>query len=205
MEPSPRLNKKFEKPTIQYIMKGRKLPKFFTVPDELKIEYFSDKFYDLPAWEQVEILHNLHITQPTRRKIGVLFAGVLAEDPKKVVVGFSLCHNTMDEFDMTNTGTLRKVKGLGLQIAMGNALRWSNKKYVMEPTQSPFSKIEYLEIPEIVVNNKHSNLLNFLIRIKKRYKGKVLPEWCEHMLKVCNVCDCGCQQIEQDACQHASM
>jgi hypothetical protein len=121
-------------------------------------------------------------------KKGVLFCGVHPEDPKSVVIGFSLC-NKMDKFDVVNG---KKRNGFGLEMATKRAVMWSNhidyfiqrswteeQLFETEPLGyfvNPNPK-EVVEIPPSIAQQ----LQVFIERCKKYYKDKEFPVWTENI------------------------
>lgn len=211
METCERLKGRLRQPIIEYVKKGKKLPKFFSLTPNEKYEFFGKNFRDLSNYDQMEIIMSIeNIHQPQRKKMAVMVAGALAENLAQVVVGFSVCHSQLDLFDHTNQGPIKKVPGLGVNIAMSNAIKWKSKKFIVPPDQDYDNDAglddfnDYLFIPSTMMKYE-SNLLFFIDRVKRYYKGKVLPAWCYHMEKVANAwtfveCKHSTEDYSKDEC-----
>jgi hypothetical protein len=97
-----------------------------------------------------------------RKKRGVLLAYV--DGGENVVIGFSLCHKTLDKFDYIQ-GTPEP--GFGIAVAAERAKKWKNVPKAGE------------------VNIPHSlkyKLSNFVARCRNYYKDKELPAWTNHLV-----------------------
>jgi hypothetical protein len=199
-----------EHPIVEYVKKGKKLPKFFSLLPEIQYDYFGEKFRKLPIEEREAILENIQVHPPQRTKVATMFAATLKNDPEQIVIGFSVCHSSLDIFDHTNQGVIKKVPGIGVNIAMSNALKWQFKRFVfpaVEPRQNLESCVnfhDYLLIPSTMM--KYGNTIaDFIGRANRYYKGKILPEWCHHLLQVISgnqncTCDC-CTEIKETVCK----
>jgi hypothetical protein len=151
-----------------------------------------------------------------RRKVGVLFAGVLKDDPKRVAVGFSLCNDGKDKYDKApkKCGCFIDKDGLGIRMAKGNALRWVDKTFVYSSDSSdppPFDA--FVKVPASLLHTKSKKkkpiFLQFVERVKSFYVNpefaakeekpeliRTLPPWitCDWE-KMIQECGCGCEKI----------
>lgn len=104
-----------------------------------------------------------------RHKKGVMLAYPVGQD---VVVGWSLCHWKLDDFDAEQ----------GVSIALDRALMWKEKE-----TKRPNWEVAYTvkpPAPETVLANRvpqsiKEELISFVSRMRLFYKGKNFPMWVE--------------------------
>jgi len=96
------------------------------------------------------------------KKVGVMFAD---EQDGVVIIGYSLCHNILDDFDYIDNEY--QTKGLGLQIAKDRAFKW-----VTYYDTSKFKKIAD-GVPESI----RPDLKKFIHRAQKYYKKHSLSKW----------------------------
>jgi hypothetical protein len=124
-----------------------------------------------------------------RSKKGVLFCGVLPDDPEKVSIGFSLC-GPLDEFDYVNGN---KEPGFGLDLAMARAEKWSQYLgFFYQNTYTEFDiENEDIQIfqnpdPKFIVEvppSLEKQLKCFVKRCRNYFKDKEFPLWIEKLEK----------------------
>jgi len=143
-----------------------------------------------------------------RRKVGVLFAGVLKDDPKRVAVGFSLCNDGKDKYDKApkRCGCFIDKDGLGIRMAKSNALRWVDKTFVYSSdTSDPPPFDAFVKVPASLLHSKSKKkkpiFLQFVDRVKNYYVNpekhpelvRTLPVWVtcdwEKMIQECGCCE----------------
>jgi hypothetical protein len=133
-----------------------------------------------------------------RRNIGVLFAGVLKKEPENVVVGFSLCKEKFDKYNMApltdkKPQKMIHVPGLGLKMAQANAIRWKEKSFVftsMSPDQPPFHA--FVKVPKSILDLYKV----FVGRVQRYYRDKKFPAWVEAKWED-KIKDCKCPEEDQ--------
>lgn len=186
------------KPTIEYIRTGPKPGIIFKLKEE----------------ERKKLLGEIKLDPPQRKKVGVFFAGVLKNQPNKVIVGFSLC-NPLDDFDRANNYDGKKIKHLGLKKAVSFAIKNKDKKIAVEynhPFIPNFDPDDVVVIPYSLFK-KNSNIHTFINRIRKRYKDKELPVWCGYLggsvvstdFYCCSPSGCQCDEGQSKDCDCAEV
>jgi hypothetical protein len=125
-----------------------------------------------------------------RKKKGVLYCGVNADEPDHVMIGFSLC-NKMDEFDYVKG---QHEPGFGLELARERAEKWF--KYLGFFVQNSWSEdeiedgadlISYInpdtktvvEVPPSIIGP----LKDFIKRCRRYFQDKEFPTWVEMIEK----------------------
>jgi hypothetical protein len=168
---------------------SEQVPKFVTVPHQ-KVQY---------------IKKTRQIAKGKKEKInrGVLFAAINPCDAESVVIGFSVCNMKYDFFDTIHTkmGFSREY-GFGKAVALNRAYKWSGYdgcilgtevKQIIEdkvkevPELAKKSKADLVQ--ELVGNNKvivpdsiKDDLVDFVQRCAKYYKGKAFPKWVANLI-----------------------
>lgn len=96
-----------------------------------------------------------------REKKGVLIAVNHSFDKNRIVIGYSLCNTKHDKFN----------RNAAIEIAYGRALRWDKSL-----------KYSFLNVPHSI----REDFVLFVLRAKKYFKDKSLPEWIVNELNVSN-------------------
>jgi len=110
-----------------------------------------------------------------RKKRGVLVASVVYG---KVLIGFSICHKTLDRFDYIDG---KHKPGCGLEWAIARAEKWMDwkKSFIVEPTKKKAGKKE-VPIPSLMLDEIEDFIAKCLLL--KRYQNKEFPGWAMDLL-----------------------
>lgn len=116
------------------------------------------------------------IRKRNRQKAGVMISCVDPIDPKKVIVGFSLCHLGYDDFDKINCGW-QEVKDFGKKVAHRRAMKYRDFAFaVVYSDRLEEKEIGTVYIPQTV----HESLAKFVHGCYVYYKDKSFPDWVEN-------------------------
>lgn len=124
---------------------------------------------------RIEFIRKGKGSQP-RQKIGVMIACIDPMDEDKAIIGFSLCHAQLDDFDFINWGFHEK-KNHGKKIAHRRAIKWCDcvESFIYsKKLEENFRETVY--IPQTV----HESLANFVFNCYKYYRDKEFPTWVEN-------------------------
>lgn len=159
----------FKKPTVHFV---RKKPHKQVTFDSKTNKAARDK----------ETGSKIYFQPPGGDKIGVLFAGVHAHEPTKVMVGFSLLHKN-DKFDYVCLGNKRPshMPNFGKMVAAKRAYKWHLFEKITNGHLNGADSKEYKIVP--IPYSIKDELVKFLNRCKSYYKDKQLPEWAYYLLK----------------------
>jgi hypothetical protein len=173
----------------QYITKKRE-KNFLTLQDLNIIKKEVDKLwkhYEHATRETVDLIESVKVWSEYSKmidnmsydieRVGVMFADVLPNRwPNEIIIGFSLCHTPIDQFDHIGDGGLdlfmrnyRQKKGLGRSIAFSRAVKW------VEKTRANRISPEYYA--QIIPASIRPDLKQFIQRAAKYYQDKELTEW----------------------------
>jgi hypothetical protein len=109
-------------------------------------------------------------------RIGVMFADVLPNRwPNQIIIGFSLCHTPIDQFDYIGDGGVdifmrnyKQKKGLGRSIAFNRACTWAERTTSRRSPDYHANSVPPSIRPE---------LKQFIQRAVKYYQDKELTQW----------------------------
>ncbi len=157
----------FKSPTVQFVRKKpHKQVTFDLDTNKIVRDENGSKIY----WQP-----------PGGSKIGVLFAGVHAHEPGKVMVGFSLLHKN-DKFDhVLGNKRPEHVPNFGKKVAAKRAYKW----HTWQVTSNGHMAEEDSKNHKIVVipYSMKAELVKFLERCKRYYRDKQLPGWAYYLLR----------------------
>ena len=174
----------------QYITKSRK-KHFLTLQDLNIIKEKVGKIwyhYEHTTQETVDLIESAKVWSEYSKmigsmpydieRVGVMFADVLPNRwPNEIIIGFSLCHTPIDQFDHIGDGGVdfymmrnyRQKKGLGRSMAFNRAVKW------VEKTKAGRLSPEYYV--QIIPPSIRPDLKQFIQRAAKYYQDKELTEW----------------------------
>lgn len=109
------------------------------------------------------------------QKVGVMIACVDPLNPKKVLIGFSLCHTKWDSFDHINFGMVEQ-KNIGKKIAHRRAMKYRDYQDAVVYDDSLGDQEGIVYIPASV----NIPLVKFMYDSYKYYKDKEFPLWVEN-------------------------
>ena len=96
-------------------------------------------------------------------------------DVNQVIIGFSLCHGVMDDFDYLDMGMIKR-ENFGKKLAHRRAVKYADKeKFFVHSIkiEDEDRRSDTVYIPQTV----HEQLYPFMINLYKYYKDKLFPTW----------------------------
>lgn len=174
--------KDFDKPLVRYIKKKKSPLKLGTVAEMLKDVNSAAEKNEL--MEYIQKFKGIGKEKVTEYR-GVLFAGIHPANPDKVCIGFSLVHSKLDRFDYVydkSTDSFIRAEGLGRNIAMQRAVKWSNQGIAFFDEAGDGS-IPLEDADQgaclLVPQSLKKHLKKFIQRCERYYQDKELPPWTE--------------------------
>lgn len=119
-----------------------------------------------------------------KQRVGVFIAGLNPENPGNVVVGFSLCKRTEDEWDRYDYPNGIKTPDFGKNLAARRALKWADHRYatsnMISKSEQPQGRHAYNDALVRIPVSITDKFEKFLRRVRRYYRNREFPVWVVH-------------------------